>query len=147
MPVGSKLPSGSYTLESSVPEIAVELDDPDLMLGLRKGTPVLTIDDMRPGDVLHHLSSGLRQYVLSLSGELYADFNPKIDGERSFDGYCDGLVRIALCDPSSWEVCGHSGSGTYADALEWRKRFLSDREPTPEHVANPAWRRAYRFNG
>jgi len=31
--VGSRLPSGSYTLESSVPEISVDLDDPDLMLG------------------------------------------------------------------------------------------------------------------
>lgn len=108
---------------------------------------MLTIDDIRPGDVLRHLSSGSRQYVLSLSGELYADFNPKIDGEKAFDGYCDGLVRIALCDLSSWEVCGHSGSGTYADALEWRRQFLDDREPTPEHVADPAWRRAYRYNG
>lgn len=33
VPVGSKLPSGSYALESSVPEITVDLDDPGLMLG------------------------------------------------------------------------------------------------------------------
>lgn len=108
---------------------------------------MLTIDDIRPGDILRHPSTGSRQYVLSLSGELYADFNPKIDGEKAFDGYCDGLVRIALCDLSSWEVCGRSGSGTYADALERRRQFLEDREPTPEHVADPAWRRAYRYNG
>lgn len=31
--VGSRLPSGSYALEPSVPEITVDLDDPDLMLG------------------------------------------------------------------------------------------------------------------
>ena len=31
--VGSRLPSGSYALEPSVPEIAVDLDDPDLTLG------------------------------------------------------------------------------------------------------------------
>lgn len=108
---------------------------------------MLTIDDIRPGDVLRHLSSGSRQYVLSLSGELYSDFNPKIDSEKAFDGYCDGLVRIALCDFSSWEVCGHSESGSYADAIERRKQFLSDHKPTPEHVADPAWRRAYRYNG
>ena len=33
VPVCSTLPSGFYALESSVPEIAVDLDDPDLMLG------------------------------------------------------------------------------------------------------------------
>lgn len=108
---------------------------------------MLTIDDIRPGDVLRNLSSGSRQYVLSLSGELCAGFSPRIDGEKAFDGYCDGLVRIALCDLSSCEVCGHSGSGAYADALEWRRQFLRDREPTSEHVTNPAWRRAYRYNG
>ena len=80
---------------------------------------MLAIDDIRPGDVLRHLSSGSRQYVLSLSGELYTDFNPKIDSEKAFDGYCDGLVRIALCDFSSWEVCGHGESGSHADAIEW----------------------------
>ena len=79
---------------------------------------MLAIDDICPGDVLRHLSSGSRQYVLSLSGELYADFNLKIDGEKAFDGYCGGLVRIALCDFSSWEVCGHGESGSYADAIE-----------------------------
>jgi len=80
---------------------------------------MLAIDDICPGDVLRHLSSGSRQYVLSLSGELYAGFNPKIDSEKAFDGYCGGLVRIALCDFSSWEVCDHSESGSHADAIEW----------------------------
>ena len=63
---------------------------------------MLTIEGLCPGDVLQHLGTGSRQYVLSLSGELHADFNPKMDGEKAFDGYCDGLVRVALCDLSSW---------------------------------------------
>lgn len=33
VPEGSKLPDGSYLLESNKPEITVDLDDPGLMLG------------------------------------------------------------------------------------------------------------------
>lgn len=33
VPEGSKLPNGSYLLESNKPEITVDLDDPGLMLG------------------------------------------------------------------------------------------------------------------
>lgn len=109
---------------------------------------MLDIHDIRPGDVLREVSTGSRQYVVAVGDKLYADFNPRgEDGERLFGGYCDALVSLELCPLDRWEVCDHYGDGSVGDARAWRERYLRDREPTQEHLADPMWRREYRYNG
>lgn len=104
-------------------------------------------DIIKAGDVLQSSTAFSRHYVFSLEGTLYVDRTPR-DGDGGYlFPYGTGLIELSACPLDGWRVIDHHGSGSIDDGREWHARYLEEREPTPEHVADPAWRRAYGYNG
>lgn len=105
------------------------------------------IDQIKAGDVLGVVGGSSRQYVFRVGDTLYADRTPRDgDGEYMFP-YGTGLIELSACPLSGWRVVGHFGSGSVEDGRAWRRQYLTDREPTPEHVADLGWRREYGYSG
>lgn len=98
------------------------------------------------GDVLGNIHGGSRQYVFDIGGTLYADRTPRDEDGEYLYPYGTGLIELAVCGAlSSWRRVDHHGSGSVAEGREWYERYLRDKEPTPEHVADLRWRREYRY--
>ncbi len=102
---------------------------------------------IRGGDVLQSSTAFSRHYVFDLGGTLYVDRTPKdLDGEYLYP-YGTSLIELAACPLEQWRVIDHYGTGTVPEGRQWRERYLEERRPTPEKLADAQWRRDYGYNG
>lgn len=108
-----------------------------------------TLDGHTPvaGDVLQSVSCCSRHYVFSLAGRLYVDRTSKDEDGDPVLEYGAGLIELDSLPLDGWLFAENCGDGSIEDGRAWHKRYTKEREPTPEHLADPAWRRAYCYNG
>lgn len=104
-------------------------------------------ENIRGGDVLQSTTAFSRHYVFSLGGRLYVDRTPKDEDGEMLYPYGTSLIELSVCPLEQWRVADHYGSGSIDEGREWRKRYLVEREPTPERLADNTWRRSYGYNG
>ncbi len=92
--------------------------------------------EIKGGDVLQSSTAFARHYVFDLGGTLYVDRTPQDEDGEYLYPYGTSLIELAVCPLEQWRVMDHHGSGSVAEGREWRERYLIEREPTPEKLAD-----------